>query len=100
MTRLFAPFALGVWLLATPAWGYLGTLQPLGQVARDARQIVVLRVDRVSREKKVILYSKVADLKGTHPGTEVKHHVAGNEDARESEAILHWAEPGNLALFF
>jgi HEAT repeat protein len=99
MNRLL-PLALGASLLTTPAWGYLGTLQSLGQVINDSRQIVVLQVDRVNREKQVITWKKVADLKGTSPASEIKHHVAGGEDARHGEAILQWAEPGNIAIFF
>jgi HEAT repeat protein len=100
MTRLVGPIALGVCLLASPAWGYLGNLQSLGQVTRDARQIVVLQVEKANWEKKVVVYKKVADLKGTHPTDEIKHQIKGGEDARESEAILQWAEPGSIALFF
>jgi HEAT repeat protein len=85
--------------MATPAWGYLGLLQSLGQTINDAKHIVVLQVDKVNPEKKVIIFKKVADLKGTHPTPEIKHHVAGG-DARESEAVLNWAEPGRIAIFF
>src|SRR4029078_6247377 len=42
----------------------------------------------------------VADLKGTYPTKELKHHVGSSNDTRESEAILNWAEPGEIAVFF
>jgi HEAT repeat protein len=100
LRTLCVGLALGACLLTTPAWGYLGTLQSLGQVIGDSGQIVVLQVDRVNREKQVITWKKVADLKGVHPGDEIKYHVAGGEDARHAEAILQWAEPGNIAIFF
>src|SRR3954466_12838025 len=100
MTRLLFPFALAVSLLASPAWGYLGTLQSLGQVTKDAQQIVVLQVDKVNREKKVVVYKQVAVLKGTPRTDEIKHHLAGGDDAREAEAVLNWAEPGKTAIFF
>ncbi len=99
MNRFTMPFALAMFLLASPAWAYLGTLQSLGQLSNDAKHIVVLRVDRVNREKKVVLYKKVADLKGTHPTENIKHQLGG-DDAREADAILNWAEPGNIAVFF
>jgi HEAT repeat protein len=86
-------------LLPSPAWAYLGTLQSLGQVTQDAKNVVVLRVAKVNREKKVVIFTRVADLKGTHPTDEVKHELGG-DDAREVEAILNWAEPGNVAIFF
>jgi TolB protein len=92
--------ALVVGLAATPAYGYLGVFQSLGQVTSDAQVIVVLEVEKVSRENKVIVYKKVADLKGNHPGTQVKHHIAGGDDARDAEAILNWAAPGKTAIFF
>jgi HEAT repeat protein len=100
MIRLVGPAALAAWLLATPAWAYLGTLQSLGQITGEAKHIVVLEVDRVSREKQVIIWKKVADLKGTYPTSVLKHHVAGGNDAREAEVILNWAEPGEIAIFF
>ena len=92
--------ALVVGLAPAPARGYLGVLQSLGQVTSDAQVIVVLEVEKVSRENKVIVYKKVADLKGNHPGTQVSHHIASGDDARDAEAILNWAAPGKTAIFF
>src|SRR5262249_721945 len=83
MNRLVCLAMISVGLLTTPAWGYLGLLQSLGQVIGDSKHIVVLQVDKVNREKKVIIFKKVADLKGTHPTPQIRHHVGGG-DARES----------------
>jgi TolB protein len=92
--------ALAVCFWATPAWGYLGILQSLGQVTGSSKFIVVLEVEKVSRENKVIVYKKTADLKGSSAALELKHHIAGGEDACDAEAILAWAAPGKTAIFF
>lgn len=92
--------ALVVGLAAAPSYGYLGILQSLGQVTSDAQVIVILEVEKVSRENKVIVYKKVADLKGNHAAAQVKHRITGGDDARDAEAILSWAAPGKIAIFF
>jgi HEAT repeat protein len=95
-----------LWLLfaatmpAGPAWGYVDQTPSLGKVLNDASAIVVLRVDRLSVEKRVIIYKKVADLKGTHPTAEVKHQITDGFHPREPRTILEWAEPGKLAICF
>jgi hypothetical protein len=39
----------------------------LGRVVNQSTSIVVLQVDKVSREKRVVIYKKVGDLKGKDP---------------------------------
>jgi hypothetical protein len=53
-------------VLATPtqARAYIGAIPTLGKITSDSSQIVVLQVDKVSRERQVIIFKKVADLKG------------------------------------
>src|ERR1700675_4908076 len=92
--------ALALVFSTAPAWGYLGIFQSLGQVTSDAKFIVVLEVEQVSRENKVIVYKKVADLKGSYAHLQVKHHIAAGDDSRDAETILNWAAPGKTAIFF
>ena len=100
LLALCTGLALSLGLLAPSAWGYLGILQSLGEVTNDAKLISVLEVEEVSREHKVIVYKKVADLKGSYANLQVKHHIADGEDTRAAEAILNWAAPGKTAIFF
>src|SRR5262245_21766981 len=85
---------------ATPARAYVDNAPSLGRVIEDASNIVVLEVEKVSKEKRVIIYKKVADLKGKHPGEQVKHQLTDGLHPREPKLILDWAEPGKTAVCF
>src|SRR5262245_52019461 len=80
--------------------GYVDATQSLGKVITDAKHIVVLRVEKVNEEKRIIIYKKVADLKGDYPTMEVKHRVTDGFHPREPKLIMDWAEPGKLAICF
>jgi HEAT repeat protein len=81
-------------------YAYLDTTPTLGRLTRDSTCIVVLQVDKVSKEKGVIVYRKVADLKGRYPDEMAKHHIMEGLHPRESKLILDWAEPGKTAICF
>jgi HEAT repeat protein len=72
----------------------------LGRVVNQSTRIVVLRVDKVSRDKQVIVYHKVADLKGKDADAVVKHRLTDGYHPREARTVLDWAEPGELAVCF
>src|SRR5437763_1939908 len=86
--------------LATPSPAYIDASPTLGRLAKDATNVVVLRVEKVSREKRVIIYRKVADLKGDYPAGQVKHQITDGWHPREAKLVLEWAEPGKLAVCF
>jgi HEAT repeat protein len=69
-------------------------------VAAQATHIVVLRVDKVSREKQVIVFARVADLKGADWPEVVKHQLTDGFHPRQARTVLDWAEPGALAVCF
>jgi HEAT repeat protein len=69
-------------------------------VIRDAPEIVVLEVDKVSRDKQVIVFKKIANLKGNDPAGEMKHKLTDGFHPRQSRTILDWAVPGNIAICF
>jgi HEAT repeat protein len=91
---------LALALPATPARAYVDAAPTLRTVIEESTNIVVLRVDKVSREKRVIIYTKVADLKGTQPDGPVKHLITDGFHPREPKLILDWAEPGRVAVCF
>ena len=109
-TRLIA-VAVVLVALPGPAPAYIDAPPTLGRLVRfDATNIVVMQVEKVSRDKQAIIYKKVADLKGKYPADRIKQHVSrriadapGPEDnprPRGGKSILDWAEPGKLAIFF
>jgi HEAT repeat protein len=69
-------------------------------VVNQSTRVVLLQVDRVSREKRIIIYRKVADLKGKDSDDVVKHKLTDGYHPREWRTVLDWAEPGGLAVCF
>jgi HEAT repeat protein len=86
-------------LTARPVLAYVDVTPTLGAIINNASAIAVLRVAKVNREKRAILFEKVADLKGSTPA-DVRHHVADGYHPREPRLILDWAEPGKIAVSF
>src|SRR5688572_5598493 len=59
---------------ACPAWGYIDIQPTLGRIVNEARVVFVARVEKVSREKRAIIYSHAQDVKGTWArGPRVRH---------------------------
>jgi HEAT repeat protein len=87
---------------STPAHAYIeGQTPTLGKLTNDAVHIVVLQVDKVNLEKRVIIFNKIADLKGKDPQVQVKHQITdGAIHPEQAHAILDWAEPGKIAVCF
>src|SRR5436190_41663 len=100
MKRLLWVPVLALFLSPPAASAVIEVIPTLGQVINDATNIVVLEVEKVSLEKKVIIYKKLADLKGRYPIERVHHQIAGGLSPREPKMILDWAAPGKTAVWF
>src|SRR5213592_3262396 len=88
---------------ATPqsALAYVEAPHSLGLVIQLSTNVMILRVEKVDKEKNMIIYRKVRDLKGTHPGDVVKHNIGrGGFHPREWQYPMDWAEVGKTAIFF
>jgi hypothetical protein len=84
-----------------PSAAYVEAPHSLGQVIQLSTNIVVVRVERVDKEKCLILYRKVEDLKGKHPTDVIKHNIGrGGIRPNEWKHTMDWAEPGKIAVFF
>ncbi len=84
-----------------PAAGYVEAPFTLGKLVNDSTNILLLQVEKVDKEKNLIIYRKVRDIKGKHPGEQVKHNIGrGGFHPREWQNIMAWAETGRMALFF
>jgi hypothetical protein len=87
--------------LVGPSSAYVEVLYTLPQVINESTNIVVMQVERVNKERKLIIYKKLVDLKGKHPTDVIKHNVGvGGFNAKEQAAPTEWAEPGKIAIFF
>jgi hypothetical protein len=91
---------LGALLTPAPSWAYIAAMPTLGKVSKDASHIVVLEVDKVSRDKQVVIFKKVADLKGNESPDVAKHKLTDGFHPRQARTILDWAEPGKTAVCF
>ncbi len=95
----------GALLLCKPgqkAHAYVEAAHSFGQLVALSSNILLVRVDKVDRDKKMILYSKVRDIKGKHPHEVLRHNLGASPGfhPREWQYPLSWAEPGKLAVFF
>src|SRR5260370_31014189 len=87
-------------VMTSRAQAYIDTAPTLGRLLNDSTNVVVLQVEKVSKERRVIVYRKVADLKGVSAGEQVKHKITDGLHPSEPRLVLDWAEPGKLAIFF
>src|SRR5262249_5254869 len=97
LTTLVLVGGLGV---PAPAQAYIGSYPTLGKLTADSSHIVVLQVDSVSRDKQVVIFKKIKDLKGKSAAAVVKHKLRDGYHPRQARAILDWAEPGEIAVSF
>jgi len=99
----FALLGLGLALLTvTPsARAYVEVPHSLGQIVNLSTHVVLMQVESVDRDKNLIVYRKVRDLKGKHPQEVIKHNIgkAGFHE-REWKITMAWAEVGKPAVFF
>src|SRR5262245_48234639 len=79
-----------------------GTFQPttLGAQIEQASHIVVLQVKKADRQKHLICYRKIADLKGKLSGDQVQHDIGESPEDPDWRALLDWARPGQVAVCF
>ncbi|MCI0700457.1 MAG: VCBS repeat-containing protein [Planctomycetia bacterium] len=101
--QLAAVVAVGVLVFAfpKPAQGYVEVPMTLGDMVRQSTHVCVMQVSKVDREKNLIIYTKVQDIKGKHPTNEIKHNIGrGGLRPGEWQEIMNWAEVGKTAVFF
>ncbi len=92
--------ALAVAVMCATASGYVEVPFSLGKVVTQSPHIVLVRVESVDREKNLIVYRKVRDIKGVFAG-EIKHNIGKRGfHAREWQTIMAWARVGKTALLF
>jgi hypothetical protein len=102
--RLFAILSgLGVLCALTipTTHAYVEAPMSFGAIVAQSSNIVLMRVEAVDREKNLIIYRKVKDLKGVHPQEMIKHNIGrGGLRPNEWKPQMDWAEPGKIAAFF
>src|SRR5262249_38836529 len=98
---LVAAGAIGLALWPRQGHAYVEAPYTLGRIVHESTNVVVMRVEKVDKEKNMIIYRKGRDLKGKH-GTEViRHNIGrGGLHPRERQYPMEWAEVGKTAIFF
>jgi hypothetical protein len=98
--RYYFLAACAVLLAVANLRAYVEAPYTLGRTVSESTNIVLLEVTRVNKDKNLILFKKVQDLKGKHDEP-VKHNIGkGGFHEREWKNIMAWAEPGKRAVFF
>ncbi len=92
----------GLLLRGGPSSAFIDVFRPqtLGAACDRAQSITVLKVDKFSKEKGVILYKKVKDLKGKYPAAGLREHLGAAHLADERKHYLDWAREGKTAVVF
>src|SRR4051794_28965687 len=54
---------------------YVEAPYTLGRCVHESTHIVLVEVTKVNKEKNLIVYKKLQDIKGKHPKDEIKHNI-------------------------
>lgn len=101
--RCIVPALVLVVLGAGLAWGYVEAPYTLGKVIEESSNVVLVEVTRVQKEKGLIIYRKVKDLKGTYDGDQIKHNIGSGDRGfhpRETKYVMSGVAVGERAVFF
>lgn len=76
----------------------------LGSMVKVSTQVIVVKVEKVDRDKNVIVWRKVREIKGKWPSDLVTHRLGvETKDKKIVEArdrIMKWAEEGKTTIIF
>jgi hypothetical protein len=87
--------------LAARSSAYVEIPYTLGRCLAESSHVVLMEVAQVNKEKNLLIFKKVKDLKGQHPEQQIKHNIGQRGfHPREWQNIMAWAEPGKKAVFF
>src|SRR5262245_22228062 len=93
--------ACAVALCAAPVCAYVEVPYTLGKTIDESTHVVHVEVKKADQERKYIIFKKLADLKGTFDGDEIKHNIGERGfHEREWKNIMAWAAPGAQAVIF
>ncbi len=98
MKRVLALLLL--FLSAASGRAYVDISPTLGYIIKDSTSIAVIQIDKISVEKRGIIFKKIADLKEPLQGDVMRHHLEQGSHPREPKIVLDWAQPGKIAIAF
>ena len=87
--------------LSTGAWAYVEAPHTLGRCIQESTNVVLVEIARVDKNKGLIVYRKIKDLKGKHNEEFIKHNIGKRGfHPREWQNVMAWADVGKQAVFF
>ena len=101
--KLLAPALVmsAILFVAPSARAYVEAPYTLGRLIQESSNVLLMRVEKVDREKNLIIYRKVKDLKGVHPTDIIKHNIGhAGFNPREWQYCMEGAQVGALAVMF
>jgi HEAT repeat protein len=98
-TRLTLIFC-ALLLFAPRSLAYIDICPTLGRIILESSDIALVQVDKTHRDKRIVIFKKLADLKGQIPDGPIKHQLTDGHPPREPRHILDWAAPGQIAVLF
>jgi len=91
---------VAVGFVALPARAYVEAPMSLGALVQQSVVICSMVVTKVDKANNLIIFQKVADIKGKHPQDTIKHNIGkGGLRPGEWQEIMNWAEVGKPAIF-
>jgi hypothetical protein len=103
MRRYTLGVLVGAILLAwiSCADAYVEVPYAMGRLVKESTNIILLQAEKVDNERNLIIYRKVADIKGTSAEEVVRHNIAkAGFHPREWQTVMQVVQPGKYALFF
>jgi hypothetical protein len=98
---LFAAACLTTLISAAGLRAYVEAPHTLGRCIHESTNVVLVEIARVDKDKGLIIYKKIKDLKGKHGEDLIKHNIGKRGfHPREWQNVMAWAEVGKQAVFF
>jgi HEAT repeat protein len=101
--RNYLAVAIVFFVIPRAAWGYAEIPFTLGWLLSGTENIVVLKMAKVSLEKKVVIYEKVKDVLGEYPHQELKlafGRMGTTRKKQDEELLAATAVPGRTVIMF
>ena len=99
--RVFVTTCLVLLAAVSSARAYIEAPYSLGRICQESTNIVVVEVTKVDKDKNLVIFRRVEDLKGKHGKDEIKHNIGQSGfHAREWQNVMAWAKVGEKAVMF
>ncbi len=94
--------ALVLLIAAGAALAFIDTFRPetLGSTCQRANSITVFKVEKFNKEKRLVVFRKVKDLKGEFPREVFREFISDGHEEAERKHYLDWVGEGKTVVVF